>query len=411
MPSPFKLLIVCWDFPPRRAIGGRRWSKMAKSFLRQGHQVSVISASEKSKDKLPPAWISESDLEKIRGAYINPGFLTEWLTDYSSRWSGVKIRIARLILLLVQRGTVFDKSLGRKNEIQSKIRSILSLQNYDAVFVTGAPFNLFYYTALIRNEFPRVKFIADYRDPWIGAENYGMKELSPMRSEFEIQKQNMVFEKFNFVSAPNEFLLEDIRRSYTGRTAEIAKFVTLPHAFDPEDLAFDPLPLNVERKEIKIVYAGTLYLGLEKVLEKLNGAVEIASSNGNNLSVELYTDDNIPSGLRVEQLTLKKPVGNRIFKEMESADYILILLAEHNKDFLTSKFFEFLPLRKPFLYLGPEGYVSRTIINEKLGEVITKKEDLVAILRHPPQFPVEADIKKYTFDMTSRRFLDQILPS
>ena len=63
---------------------------------------------------------------------------------------------------------------------------------------------------------------------------------------------------------------------------------------------------------------------------------------------------------------------------------MLILLAEHNKDFKTTKFYEFLPFQKPYLYIGSLGEVSKIISEDKMGFVIkdVKNETVSFIESH-----------------------------
>jgi Cft2 family RNA processing exonuclease len=68
-------------------------------------------------------------------------------------------------------------------------------------------------------------------------------------------------------------------------------------------------------------------------------------------------------------LTFRKPIGNDIFSELIKSDFIILLYAEHNMNFKTTKFFEFMSLNKPFFYLGPIGDVANTIEKNNMGVV------------------------------------------
>ena len=80
-------------------------------------------------------------------------------------------------------------------------------------------------------------------------------------------------------------------------------------------------------------------------------------------------------------ISINPSVGKEIFKIISEADYVLILLAEHNKDFKTTKFFEFLPFQKPYLYIGPLGEVAKNIREDEMGFVIKDvKKDTVSFI-------------------------------
>jgi hypothetical protein len=60
-------------------------------------------------------------------------------------------------------------------------------------------------------------------------------------------------------------------------------------------------------------------------------------------------------------------IGDKIFSEIAKSDFCIIFLAEHNRNFFTTKYFEYLPLQKPYLFIGPEGKVSKEIEANKMG--------------------------------------------
>jgi hypothetical protein len=60
-------------------------------------------------------------------------------------------------------------------------------------------------------------------------------------------------------------------------------------------------------------------------------------------------------------------VGKSIFSIMQSADALLIVLPENKKNELTTKFFEYLPLRKPLLMIAPAGEATQFVEHNKLG--------------------------------------------
>jgi hypothetical protein len=402
-----KILIVCWDFAPNRAIGGRRWAKMAKSFLKLNCHISVIANLAKHQKQQKISWISKEEFEKINLHQLAPHFLVNWLNDYSSPIRFFKIRLAKYLLSFFYAGTVFDKAIGVEKEFIRLASKIIKEKKIETIFVTGAPFNLIYYTAKLKVNFPSVKIVADYRDPWIKAQNYGMKGLTAKRKEMEIQKQNYVFEKVNYITAPNYFLLDEIKNSYSGKKSKIAKFIELPHAFDPEDTLNNKV-FHKEKNKIKIVYAGTLYIGIDKYLNLLNEAISYINKKVRDTQIELfiYTDDIIKKDIfddNKDCVFFSKPIGDLIFDKISQADFILILLSEHNKNYLTSKFFEFLPYKKPFIYVGPNGYVSNKIENEMLGVHLKEVKSLNDIIHKPIQEIFKSqEIDKYTFDQVTQ---------
>jgi hypothetical protein len=92
--------------------------------------------------------------------------------------------------------------------------------------------------------------------------------------------------------------------------------------------------------------------------------------------VSLFGDPSIASCVKVH-----KPIGTGLFEVLPGFDLSVILLSWHNKDFKTTKFFEYLPYKVPYLYVGPEGHVSESIEKEGLGYVLRKETDLADVFR------------------------------
>jgi hypothetical protein len=410
--QPKNILIICWDFPPNNAIGGRRWAKIAKSLLKFGHSVSVIAhAPLKLPKKMP--WISDKEMSKINFFGCSEFFLARWLHDYDSSLKFFKLHLSGFLLNIFARGTIFDKTLGIEKKLLFLAEKVINEKKLDTIFVTGAPFNLMYYTAHLKQKFPEIKILADYRDPWINAQNYGMQSLSLKNKNAELLKQNYVFEHVDYISAPNSFLLEEVRQTYTGNSTIKAKFITLPHAFDPDDVFSKKNDKSID--EIKIVYGGTLYMGIDGYLEFFNKSVSFAKKNSleKSLEINFYTNEHqkeIFFKKNSDVVKFSASIGETIFEKIYNCDFVLIFLTEHNKNYLTSKFYEFLPYNKPYLYVGPEGFVSDKIVKEGLGFILKKEEDLEKILNnysstlHIPK----TDINTYSFDTITKQLLSHI---
>lgn len=407
-----KALIICWDFPPNKAIGGRRWAKISKSLLKLGIEVDVISSRPKrSEGKL--AWIENSYFQQLGKHHCNTNVFVEWLNDYKTPLSFIKIRIAKFILSNFYKGTIYDKAIGIEKAFISQISNIVLVKNIDTVFVTGAPFNLIYYAAIFKSKFPHIKIVADYRDPWLGAKNYGMQQLKPFKKQQEIDKQNFVMEHVDVITAPNAFLLDEIKLSYSGSKKQIAKFIELPHAFDPDDIKKTNNAVEQENKVIKILYAGTLYLDIDSHLVLLNDAISELKKHNINVEVDFYCSETNKAKIfenNASKVKFKQPIGDDIFNEIAKSDLLLILLSEHNKNYLTSKFFEYLPYGKPYLYVGPDGFVAKKIQDDDLGYILKSPLNIIEIIsqsRTKGQIAHTSQIEQYSFDHVLKQFLQK----
>jgi hypothetical protein len=378
-----KTLLLCWDFPPNDGIGGRRWAKMAKWLLNSGHEIHVI----KSKSRVGnqnSAWLSDVESNQIHIYEINTYWLVKWLNSSGNTFSDkLKNKFATIYLTVFSKGTIYDKAIGKESDVLKLASKIIELNKIENVIVTGAPFNLIYFAAKIKLVFPKLFVLADYRDPWLNAVNYGMQNLTAKNKLVEQNKQNLVFESIDVITAPNSFLLNEIKATYTGSNLIKANFVELPHAYDEDDfLIYDKLK-EQNTQTLKIVYAGSVYLGSKSYLEEfINQINRYNSKNDHVVELEIYTDDH--KSLQQFQnaaISINPSIGKMIFNVISESDFVLILLAEHNKDFKTTKFYEFLPFQKPYLYIGSLGQVAKNISEDEMGFVIKDvKKDTVSFI-------------------------------
>ncbi|MBI1266993.1 MAG: hypothetical protein GC193_06120 [Cryomorphaceae bacterium] len=367
---PKTILIACFDFPPNEGIGGRRWAKLAKGLADAGWQVHVLKAD--------PAGNSETSGwdDDANTAGITVHSLPRTYPEFVSHPKGslidkIRYRLAIRKLKKIESGTIYDIAIGWKNVFQQKAIEVIQKHNITALAATGAPFNLLYFATQLKESFPNLKVLCDYRDPWLTAQNYGMKGLEKSRMDAEIKKQEYIFKHADWVTCPNDFLLQEIKD--TAKEKPRAQFRSLTHFYDPADLANYLNSEDSKGEKIRIVYGGAIYMGIEGTLQSLNqGLNQLKESNQemyNRLDIRFYTPHvhHAPIFAGHPCVTFSPTIGKRFFTELRQSHAAMIFLADHNKNYLTTKFFEYLPFKAPLLYFGEQGYVSNFIQDNNLG--------------------------------------------
>jgi hypothetical protein len=409
------VLLICWDFPPNYGIGGRRWAKLAKCLVKDGYTIHVIKSETPKGNSISP-WLKDVDHKNILVSNIKPHWAVEWLHSYDSIFSFAKIRFAKYFLKLKYKGTIFDKAIGIQTEFNALATDLITKNNINNVIVTGAPFNLIYYTALLKQRMKYLNIIADYRDPWINSVNYGMLHLTKDQLMQEHEKQNSVFNNVDVVTAPNDFLIEQIKQTNTGKVNAMPLFLKLPHFFDKDDVVLERSATSKEHDKLKLIYAGALYSDTERYLSILANSIlkfKVKFPRA-KIEVDLYTKHKSLALSRLgleENIRFHEPIGDKIFNVVRQSDLFIILLTDHNKDFKTTKFYEFLPYKVPYLLVGPKGHVSESIEKEELGFLLTEEHDLSYIyekLLISKELKGFKDIDKYSLD-NSTPLLNSIL--
>jgi hypothetical protein len=290
----------------------------------------------------------------------------------------IKFHAQKKLMQWREKGTIYDQSIGWQKSLMPICREILSNENIDAIVATGAPWNLLVYAAQLKTEFPNVKLLVDYRDPWLTAKNYGMAALKDARMNAEIKKQQFVFEQADVVTTPYHYLTEELQKWSMARCAHQPRFASLAHFFDSDDFNFSNKETTITNV-FRVVYAGDVYINSESQWKQFQTLIESLENKlpaNHQIQFDLYTSAKMPSFISgMKNVQLHAPIGKHIFAVMRDADALLIVLPENKKNERTTKFFEYLPLRNPLFIVAPPGEVTDFVEAHSLGVHASQSEN------------------------------------
>ncbi len=361
------IILLNFDFPPNPGIGGRRWAALAQGLAEKGIQVHVIKSAYSGK-KISN-WHAAVDHPNIHLHEITPVSKLH-LTPYNKKLlNSIHFRTELIRMKFLEKGTPFDKSIGMKEAVINKLQQLTSTHTVNWIIATGAPFNFPYYASLFVEKNPGFKLWVDLRDPWLNAQNYGMSNLSTTRYTVEKEKARHIFQYAQVVSSPSIHVLQEfnsvVREELKTKYFELKHFSTSAHQTTPSH----PSP-----HLLTITYGGAIYLRTETFLEQMANDLRALRELQPLLYKKLRILFFSPDFQKIKEVfsehdivSVQGDIGGDIVKRWSESDYTLILLAEHNKDFLTTKFYECLSLQKTLLYLGPNGRVQEEIISKNHG--------------------------------------------
>ena len=398
--TPKHILIVNFDFPHNQGIGGRRWAKFAKELARRNYVVHVIKA-DAVPGNIPSPWTEDVRDQNIRIYSLPRKYPLSFSHPDGSLLGKIKYRLARRKLYLSEKGTIYDAAIGWEKEFSAKAGALIKEYGIVNVIASGAPWYVLVYTARLKQQFPQLYFIADFRDPWLNAKNYGMANLSADRMETEVKKFTLVLDQADVVIAPNRDMVQEIQKR--AKPESKSKFQVISHFFDPEDIP--EVKQTHAGEEIHIVYGGDLYIGLqpqfEILVDQLNRLKADFPEVYRRVKFKMYTNSSAPDILRNnEKIEIKPSIGKGLFDALNEADYCLIMLTDAKRNEPTTKFMEFLPMRKPLLVLAPQGEITQLVTSEKLGYVVEANDptSLGQILTSTGDFNRHFDLQKFRLD-------------
>jgi hypothetical protein len=194
------------------------------------------------------------------------------------------------------------------------------------------------------------------------AVNYGLQMLNNRQRDTESGFQKEVAMQSDFLSAPYGAILDEFDTTHT-----LARKICIPHFTDR------PLTLKIQPSLSDtplFTYAGNLYEGsmpfIQSALKMLNG---LPSEQQPHLQfIGNFSISNQKEMVKqYNKISFTPWQDQGLNHYLESSQGLIILLSEDNQDFHTTKFYDFLPLGKPYLYIGPKGKVLKTIEDNNLG--------------------------------------------
>ncbi len=365
------ILIVCYGFPPNPGVAGRRWAKFAKYLKRGGYNVFVL-ASKNTKRK-ESEW--NNDINGIDVEYL-PSYFPEVMTSTNkSLVSKVQYRLWLVILKVLNRGNFYDRSFFWKNQIKRKIIEYVKLKKIDTVIVTSGPFILSYYVTRLKATFPSVKFITDFRDLWTSdTEITSFSSLSKKRIEHEKKLEKKTVDQSDYI-----FTVGEKMSDYFLSLSKNKKVYTIPNGYDEDD--FSDTEHNMQNQnegEIRLVFAGTLYINLSYILIPFFEAIVKVKENNPELYKrikfqfygtfpnsykELLKKYNIDNVFEInESISLKE-----IYSKIKNSTACLLFLNDVYNFALSTKFCEYVSQNKKIIVVSNNGPTANFITSNKLG--------------------------------------------
>lgn len=370
MVSKQHILLINFDFPPNRGIGGRRWAKFARQLVQTGYVVHVIKA-----DPLPgaadSAWHEDVLHPDIRITSLPRKYPSAFSHPGSGIISKIKYRYYKWHLERSTPGTIYDLSIGWDSVLLPAVRHIVQTHQIRQLIATGAPWQMLYDLCSIKKEFPGIHYLIDFRDPWITAVNYGMAGLNPKRKAAEAAKQTFVLEHADVVTTPAQHITDELKAWSETHCSHQARYELLSHFYDPSDFHHAGKSRTSEKDPITFVYGGDLYVGMEPQLQLLKKQIEEVKAKRPDLyrkmKFKIFTNsvNNVLS--EIEAVDVSPSIGKKLIDEIYAAHYCLVLLPDNKRNDMTTKFVEYFAYKKPMLVVASKGSASDFVEQHRIG--------------------------------------------
>lgn len=359
-----KVLIISYYWPPAGGAGVQRVLKFVKYLPQFGWEPVVLTVENpnspvddtsllsdipertkvyKTKSlepfKLYKKFLGKEENDKIPGDVL----LTE--KDRSA-----KNKLAKWIRLNL---FIPDAKIGWKNFAVKEGLEIIKKEKVDLIFTTSPPQT----TSIIGRILAKktgVKWIADFRDPWMEIVYYQNVKRSYFTKKIDSSFERKVLNSADALVTISNDMAELFRSKSQNQNIKV-----IPNGYDDSD--FEEFEMQ-ENDKFTISYTGSMSKDrvpypLFKALKKLiyeDGINQIQLKFAGRFCEEF--SDEVENKRLTEYFSISGFVPHKESTEILQSSDVLLLVVDNvpdNKGFLTGKIFEYMGCRKPIFAIGP----------------------------------------------------------
>lgn len=378
-----RVLIITYYWIPSGGAGVQRWVKFTKYLRDFGWEPIIYTplnpeypSEDYSFQKDIPSdvrvnkttiWEPYDIYRAIfgkKGQKINAGFISE---NKEANWKGkISIWIRGNFLIPDPRRFWIKPSV-------KYLKQFIEENNIDAVISTGPPHSMHLIGIGLKKLFPKIPWIADFRDPWTNIDFYKELNLTKISDSIHRKLEKKVIQNADCITVVSNEMIKEYE------LFKPKKIELLTNGYDSDDVNSEQIILDTK---FTISHIGTLnYSRNPKIFWKMLG--EIASENNafkNDLEIQLVgkTDFSVLEDIYNYGLTsnLKKIEylpHNEAIKKQNSTQILLLLInnSANAKGILTGKLFEYLAAKRPILAIGPtDGDVAKVLEKTSAGKMV-----------------------------------------
>jgi len=362
MSNPTKVLILSYTFPPAAGIGGRRWAKFAK-YLKADHNCDIFILTNKNELTTRSEWEKDTDTYKKNIFQFDNPYPSIINKSYYSFLDKLIYRLALLNLKFRTKGNYYDKTCLLGESFLTEVRSL----------VTAGPFSWLALITKLKRDFPEIRFIADFRDPWTNNKtSFGYSSLPKSRLDYEKNQEKKVIQIFD-----NIFSVSPEMNKYfsdISKNTDKEKFACIPNGFDTEDFQSKSIPLTKGEK-LRFIFAGSLYNKTEYLIIALSKALNEIKKENPELyhNMEFHFIGEMPNFFKkhfenLHNIYFKGIISlKEVHSEIEIADACMLFLTEDLGYSMSTKFYEYIAQRKPIAVFSNKGRTGKFVEENHLG--------------------------------------------
>ncbi len=387
MKNSKKILIVTYYWPPAGGPGVQRWLKFAKYLPEFDWEPIIYTPQNPSYPLVDETLIKEvpKDLKIVKTNIWEPYHIAEKFSKGNKKFKGGQFDVGENQSFLSKlsifiRGNFFIPD-ARKFWVKPSVKFLKKylLENHiDTIVTTGPPHSLHLIGLGLKKELPKIKWIADFRDPWTEISYYKHLKLTSSSDKKHRQLEKNVFETADMTLATSYTDAENFRKNKANAFCITNGFdestESLNRKFVKTDIYNLPITQFAKSGKFTLSYVGVLeqLRNPENLWKSLKYLCVKHLDFAKDFELKLVgrVDDKILN--EIESSVLKHNIRklgylshDEAVKEMETSNLLLItnFPNESSKGIIPGKLFEYLATGKKVISFGPKDADVETILN------------------------------------------------
>ena len=376
-----KVLIISYFFPPCNFIGAERISYWAENLHHSDVFPIIITRNwnDGQKDIIGKVYNNKYRIDINKKREVHYLKYKHQLRDFV-----VSIKYLRKILTLVNQLIfyVFPFSISYSNIFNKATDILKNERNIKHVIISGRPFESFFFGYKLKQKFPHINWVPDYRDQWnTYSDTESKSKLTKIFSFLESKLEKKWTSNCEFFISTTPTWVNNIGNFINKKGFFIA------NGFDKK---IEHIDTKKNNDFIKIVYAGTLYPNQEiddfcNLISNLNKTLD------NVIKLEFIGCEMIKSQIKRlkkikeyhkgEFIITHKMNKMKLAKKMNQADFLYLTSFNNISGWYPVKLFDYATYSTPILMYPSDGDLIEKFINDtNTGFAIKKIEDLKSLL-------------------------------
>lgn len=371
------LLIISYYWPPAGGPGVQRWLKFTTYLLQMGYDINVIVPENPDYPVLDESLVSEvpQGLQILKVPIFEPSRLLSSLSR--KRTKNLQRGIIRKEQSFIERAIIWargnlfvpDARIGWKQKVVKTAADYLQQNPNATLITTGPPHSVHLSGLALKKKFPKSKWLADFRDPWITIGYHDKLKLGNSARKKHKNLESAVLKTADRVVVTSPHTCHEFEQ----KTAKPVTVVTNGYDIQPNEQIEQPAG------KFKLSHVGTLLSDrnpqvLWDVLselceEKSEFCDDLELHLAGNVSEEIISS--IESRLPSDVLKRHGYLSHDDAVELMIESQILLLIeidSEITKAIIPGKLFEYLASRRPIVALGPaDADIEQIIKNNHAG--------------------------------------------